>query len=479
MNTLATDYLVIGAGTAGLAFADTLLAETDAHVTLVDRRGQPGGHWTDAYPFVRLHQPSAFYGVNSMPLGTGRKDDRGPNAGMYELASGPEVCSYFDRVLNERLLPTGRLDWRPMTEVASDGRLVSLLSGEAATVHVRRKIVDAAYGGPSISATHVPKFEVAEGARVVPPNALPGLAATAHERGDTPPRHFVILGAGKTAMDTGVWLLQAGARPEHIRWVVPRDSWLIHRLTTQPGMEFFEHSIGGQVAQMQAFAEAASVDDLFLRLEAAGQVMRIHRDHLPTMFHLATVSPGEVEQLRRIDQVIRLGRVRRVEPGRLCLDQGDVPLEPDTLLIDCTASAVAPRPSQPIFQDGRIVLQLVRLPQPAFSAALIGWVEAHVDGDEARNALCRTVPFPYSMASYPAAMMANLANQATWGRHPGLRAWMRESRLDGFGHMLTQIDPTDADKLALLGQLKALGAPAMANLARLASMAGGPSGSRS
>lgn len=479
MNSLATDYLVIGAGTAGLAFADTLVSETDAHITLVDRRGQPGGHWTDAYPFVRLHQPSAFYGVNSMALGSGRKDDRGPNAGMYELASGPEVCSYFDRVLNERLLPSGRVDWRPMTEVDPEGRLVSLLSGEVTAMSVRRKVVDAAYGGPSIAATHVPKFEVAEGARVVAPNALPGLAASTHERGGTPPRHFVILGAGKTAMDTGVWLLNAGARPEHIHWVVPRDSWLIQRVTTQPGLEFFEHSIGGQVAQMQAFAEATSVDDLFLRLEAAGQVMRIHRDHLPTMFHLATVSPGEVEQLRRIDQVIRLGRVRRVEPGRLRLDGGDVTVAPDALFIDCTASAVEPRPSQPIFQERRIVPQMVRLPQPAFSAALIAWVEVHVEGDDARNALCRTVPFPYSMAAYPRAMMVNLSNQAAWGQHPGLRAWMRQSRLDGFGRMLTQIDPADADKLALLGRLKALGPAAMANLARLAAMSDTASGNGS
>ena len=471
MPQLETDYLVIGAGTAGLAFADALVAESDARVVIVDRRGQPGGHWTDAYPFVRLHQPSAFYGVNSLDLGRARKDDSGPNAGLYELASGPEVCSYFDRVLRERLLPSGRVEWRPMTEVMADGRLRNLLSGEITELKVRRRVVDAAYGGPSIPSTHIPKFGVAPGVRLVPPNALAGLA---HAKGSGPdgvPTRFVILGAGKTAMDTGVWLLQSGARPEDIQWVVPRDSWLIHRLTTQPGLEFFEHSIGGQADQMQAFAEATSVDDLFLRLEAAGSVMRIHRDRLPTMFHLATISPGEVEQLRRIEQVIRLGRVRRIETDRLVLEEGDVPMQPGTLFIDCTASAVEPRPSQPIFQEGRIVLQIVRLPQPAFSAALIGWVEAHHQDDAVKNGLCRTVPFPYTMADYPASMMANLSNQAAWGRDPGLRAWMRTSRLDGFGPMLAQIDPQDSGRLAILGRLKALAGPAMENLARLAAQA--------
>lgn len=471
MPPIETDYLVIGAGTAGLAFTDTLVAESDARVLLVDRRGQPGGHWTDAYPFVRLHQPSAFYGVNSLGLGRDRKDDSGPNAGLYELASGPEVCSYFDRVLRERLLPGGRVDWRPMTEVLPDGRLRHLLSGETTEVVVRRRVVDAAYGGPNIPATHTPRFEVGPGARVVPPNALPGLARGPRPDGEPVPTRFVILGAGKTAMDTGVWLLQSGARPDAIQWVVPRDAWLIHRLTTQPGVEFFEHSIGGQADQLQAFAEASSVEDLFLRLEAAGSVMRIHRDRLPTMFHLATVSPGEVEVLGRIEQVIRLGRVRRVEATRLVLEQGEVAVAPGALFIDCTASAVEPRPAQPIFQPGRIVPQMVRLPQPAFSAALIGWVEAHKASDEEKNALCRTVPFPYTMADYPATMLVNLANQAAWGRDPGLRAWMRTSRLDGFGAMVSQVDPQDAAKIAILSRLKSLAGPAMENLTRLAAAA--------
>ena len=56
MREIETDYLVVGAGASGMAFVDALLAETDAGVVLVDRRDRPGGHWLDAYPFVRLHQ---------------------------------------------------------------------------------------------------------------------------------------------------------------------------------------------------------------------------------------------------------------------------------------------------------------------------------------------------------------------------------------------------------------------------------------
>ena len=157
MNHIDTDYLVIGSGTAGLAFTDTLIDESDAHVTIVDRRGKPGGHWNDAYSFVTLHQPSAFYGVNSMELGSRRKDTVGLNQGLYELASGAEISGYFDRVMNHKLLPSGRVAYHPMCNHLGDGRFESLLSGEITQVNVRRKLVDANYMGPSIPQTHTPR----------------------------------------------------------------------------------------------------------------------------------------------------------------------------------------------------------------------------------------------------------------------------------------------------------------------------------
>jgi hypothetical protein len=322
MQQMDTDYLVIGSGTAGLAFVDTLLAEDDAHITIVDRHGKPGGHWNDAYPFVTLHQPSAFYGVNSMVLGSGRKDTHGLNAGLYELACGPDISGYFDRVMNHRLLPSGRVSYLPLSNHLGDGRVESLLSGRQTQINVRRKTVDARYYSPPVPSTHVPRFSVAEGVDLVPPNALPGLWARAQGPQARPlPRRFVVLGAGKTAMDVCIWLLQSGADPDSIQWVVPRDSWLINRVTTQNGPEFFHEAIGGQVRQMTALAEARSVEDLFLRLEACGTLLRIDPSRMPGMFHLATVSEREVAELRRVHQVIRQGRVQALEPTRMVMDR--------------------------------------------------------------------------------------------------------------------------------------------------------------
>jgi cation diffusion facilitator CzcD-associated flavoprotein CzcO len=61
------DYLIVGAGAAGMAFADTLLTETKATIAIIDRHHRPGGHWNDSYPFVRLHQPSAYDPKRAFP----------------------------------------------------------------------------------------------------------------------------------------------------------------------------------------------------------------------------------------------------------------------------------------------------------------------------------------------------------------------------------------------------------------------------
>ncbi|WP_295642016.1 FAD/NAD(P)-binding protein [uncultured Methylibium sp.] len=472
MRSASTDYLIVGAGATGLAFADTLIAETDAHVTIVDRQGKPGGHWNDAYPFVTLHQPSSFYGVASLEMGSGLKDPVGLNRGLYELASGPEVCGYFDRVMNHRLLASGRVSYHPLSNHLGGGEVESLLSGARTPFTVRRKIVDATWFTPAVPSTHVRGFEVGEGVHVVPPNSLPGLWH--RSQGGIVPRRFVVLGAGKTAMDTCIWLLQSGADADAITWVVPRDSWVTNRLTTQNAPEFFNEAIGGQADQMEAMAQASSADDLFLRLEACGAMLRIDRERLPTMFHFATLSEAEVEVLRRIRRVLRLGRARTLAADHMVLEQGRADVEPGSLYVDCTASAVGFRASEPVFQPDRIVVQLLRAPLVAFSAALTAWIEAHHDDDALKNRLCAPVPFPHVAADYPRTVAAALANQFHWNQDEVLRKWIRHCRLDAFGRLTAGADKQDADKQAILARLKASVPAAMANMPRLIANAATP-----
>ena len=132
-RTLETDYLVVGAGAAGMAFTDSLVTHGQGDALVVDRRHAPGGHWLEAYPFVRLHQPSAYYGVNSLPLGSETIDTSGPNAGYYEQASAAEICGYYARVMEQRFLASGRVRYFPMCEYTGAGRFVSRLSGACST----------------------------------------------------------------------------------------------------------------------------------------------------------------------------------------------------------------------------------------------------------------------------------------------------------------------------------------------------------
>ncbi|MEM6744910.1 MAG: NAD(P)/FAD-dependent oxidoreductase, partial [Pseudomonadota bacterium] len=447
---------------SAMAFVDVMLAETDATFTLVDRRDAPGGHWNDAYPFVRLHQPSAFYGVASRPLGRNRIDQAGPNAGFYELASGSEVLAYFHAVMEETFLPSGRVDWRPMTEWRDeDGMLVNLLSGETTQVEICRALVDGRRIGTEIPLTYKRNFEVAELVTCIPPNALPRRAA-GH-------RDFVVVGAGKTAMDAALWLLRRGADPDRIAWIRPRDAWLLNRAAIQPGIEFFDSTLGGVAAQTEIFAEAESLEDMELKLEAAGQWLRIDRSRRPEMMHSAVCSEEEVELLRGIRNVLRHGHVRRIDPGRVVFDDAEAPLPDGALVIDCAASAATMTGDGPlqVFSPGRIDLEMIRPYQPTFSAALIGHIEATIPDLEAKRALARPTPMNDTPADWAERRFTGGLNEAAWSKTEEIDAWVKTCRLNPAAHVGPHIDPTDASQMAVLGRIGAAMPQAMQNLPRL------------
>lgn len=465
MARIDTDYLLIGAGAMGLAFADTLLTELpNATITIVDRHAKPGGHWNDAYPFVTLHQPSSFYGVASMPLGSGQIDSHGLNAGLQELASGSEVVAYFEAVMNRRLLPSGRVRYFPLSDYADDGRIVSLISGAETSVRIARKTVDTTYLATCVPATHKRKFAVADGVRIVPPNDLPQLWRDPAGM----PSCFTVLGAGKTGMDAVIWLLDAGATPDMICWVMPRASWFYNRAFIQNGAEFFDSTIGGLLQTLQAETVASDAHDLFLRLESFGYMHRISRDVVPTMFHYAVASEAEVAVLQRVTDVIRLGKVVALEPEKMVLEHGERATAFGTIFVDCTATAVERRPSVPVFQPRRIVTQIIRMPNVALSAAVAAWIEANVEGDEARNALCLPVHLPDLVEEFPGAELANLGVGALWSNNPALAKWLSQCRLDILTGLMRGVSPGDTAKIAMLQQLQPAAMAAAANLQRLA-----------
>jgi hypothetical protein len=462
MKQLEADYLVIGSGAVGMSFVDVLLEESDATVIIVDNHHQPGGHWNDAYPFVRLHQPSHFYGVTSTPLGSFRRDESGSNSGYYELASGHEVQSYFEQIMRQRFLPSGRVEYFPMCEYDGEGAFHNVLSGEKFSVTIKQRVVDSAYFKTSVPSRHERSFSVSDGVSCIAPNELP-VQSTHFD-------HFCIVGAGKTAMDAGVWLLDYGVEPDHITWICPRQSWLMNREVTQASVEFFQESVGGFANQMEAIAAASSVNDLFERLEACGFMLRIDRDKQPSMFHFATISKGEVAQLQRISRVKEQGRVAAIEPDGLVMQDGSkFEVTGNCLYIDCTASAVNFKSQQtkPVFEPNLITIQGLRIPNPCLSAAICAFVEAHYDDDETRNRLCTPVPLPDDQIGWLATTLGNMMNQGVWSGEPKLNEWIANNRLDAFSAVIRDADMTITENKAIMDKLGANLMPAIANLQKL------------
>jgi hypothetical protein len=417
-RTIEADYLVVGAGAMGMAFTDALTDHADVRVALVDRRHGVGGHWLEAYPFVRLHQASAFYGVASTLLGEGRLQQDGPEKGLQERATQAEICAYYARMLT-RMLDSGRVDHFPNSELVADRTVVSNISGEQLRVSERCRIVDAHYLAPDIPAETPPPFDVAEDARVLAVNDLARL--------DGAPSQYVIAGAGKTATDACIWLLSRGVDPDRIAWVRPRDPWMFNRAVVQPEPAIF----AGMVADiMQAAAQAASRDDLFLRLEDAGVMLRIDRTIVPTMAKAPTLATWELDQLRTIENVIRRGHLRAVDQGELHFADGSIEVADDAVVVHCAADGLKYPPLVPVWRPGLVTLQPIRTGFPCFGAALVGYVEATRDEDGEKNRLCPPSPYGNSLAEWVRMVVLGSRAAMAFSSASDIKDWSSRVALD-------------------------------------------------
>lgn len=406
---LDATHVVVGAGATGLAFADALVDHSDARVLLVDRREGPGGHWREAYPFVRLHQSSAFYGVPSTLLGGGHLQQSGPEKGLQERASQPQIVDYYERAV-ARLEATGRALFLAGTEHV-DGELVTLATGQRHAVPPGCRVVDAHYLAPTIPAEVPPPFAV-DGARVVPVNDLARLEES--------PSQYVVVGSGKTATDAIVWLLQRDVDPDAIRWVRPREPWMFNRAVVQPDPAVF---LGMAADVWESAAHAASLDDMFLRMEDAGVMLRIDRTLTPTMARAPTIGTWEVDLLRTVEDVVRLGHVRSAQRGRLVMDGGTAAIADDALVVHCAASGLQMPPLVPVWRPDVITLQPIRAGFPCFGAALIGYVEATRDDDAEKNRLCPPSHYGNTLADWVEMNLLGSRATAAFTSEPDVKAW--------------------------------------------------------
>ncbi len=455
---IETDYLVIGAGAMGMAFTDALIDNADVHVTLVDRRHAAGGHWRDAYPFVQLHQASLFYGVGSTQLGDGAIQHEGPEAGLQKRARQPEIQAYFDDILHRRFLGSGRVTFlgsHQHVEVEGRQLVTSLVSGETVQVDVRRRVVDATYLSPTIPATTPPPFEVADDVRVVPVNELARLTAA--------PNNFVIVGSGKTATDGIIWLLANGVPPDRIVWVRPRDPWMLNRAVVQPDPIV---ALGLAADTLASAADARTPDEMFLRLEAAGVMLRIDRSVVPTMAKTPTLGQWELELLRTIERVVRLGHIKNIARREIVFDNGSHPLEAGSLVVHCAASGLSYPPLRPIWEPDRMRLQTIRAGFPCFCAALAGYVEATRDDDRERNRLCPPNRLPDSPSDWAEMQLRGTLATRAYGAEPDIVAWANKCALNPARRDSSRADdPAVAHAAARLANVSGRGLERMAEFA--------------
>ncbi|MBL4832706.1 MAG: NAD(P)/FAD-dependent oxidoreductase [Pseudomonas sp.] len=455
------DYLVIGSGATAMAFVDTMLKETDSTFVMVDRRPKVGGHWNDAYPFSRLHQPSSTYGVASRALGRHKLDEKGFNKGYFELASGIEITHYYHSLMEEVFIPSKRVQYLPLCEYLDDGRIVSLMSGEEHKVMVTKKVVNATHITTEVPMTHTPKFKVEEGVRCVPPNHLCRLAPEF--------KHIAILGGGKTAIDSITWLLANDYPVDNITWVVPRDSWFYDRSEYQPDESFLHLTLELIARQVEVFSAASTVKELCLGMESAGHWLRLDKNVWPTMFHAAIISKSELKQIRRITNIVRLGRVEVIDSQGMHLTEGAVNCTGDTLYIDCTAAGLGYNVKNftPVFTTEQINLQCIAVYQPCFSGAMIGYIEANIKDDTLRQAFTRPTPMTDTVEDYLRSQANYLMNQGQWRENPDLNKWRYNCRLDGFYHLIANITVDDDKKKRQLQRFGQHVKEAVENLLRL------------
>ena len=404
-----TDYLVIGAGAMGMAFADEIFhQDSSATLTIVDRRLVPGGHWVNAYPFVRLHQPAAFYGVNSRVLGNGTTD----------LSSKTEILEYYQAVM-DKMVQSGRVEFLAAHNYLGDGQVAPLAEPSNITTYkVHKKLVDATYMKVQVPSTHAPKYSVEDGVPLIPINDL----VDEYDKWE----QYYIIGNGKTGMDAVLFLLDNGVPQERILWICSNQPWVFHR----------EHLQVGNVAnvvlrQLDMLRTTDSISDFFLEMENTAGIMRIDTKTHPKKWRCATVSDVEIIKLRSISNIIEKGRVTAITPSEIHLQQGSVPYTGKALFIDCSANGLSREGETPIFAKDKITLQPVLFCQQVFSAACIARMELTKISDDKKNKL-QPIAHPEYQEDWPFALSRSVENLLVL--HKSFRMWMFKARLNFMSH---------------------------------------------
>jgi hypothetical protein len=196
-------------------------------------------------------------------------------------------------------------------------------------------------------------------------------------------------------------------------------------------------------------------------------MLRIDTSVTPTMAKTPTLGAWELDLLRTIERVVRLGHVEHVTRREIVLDGGSVPLEADALVVHCAASGLQYPPLVPLWQPDKIRLQTIRAGFPCFCAALAGYVEATRDDDRERNRLCPPNMLPDDPASWARMVVRGTLAARTYGAEPDIAAWANGCALNP-----VRIPPSHRDHPAVQAAVTRVAELTPRGLARAAELAG-------
>ena len=185
------------------------------------------------------------------------------------------------------------------------------------------------------------------------------------------------------------------------------------------------------------------------------------------MFRGAILSESELQLLRRIRDVVRMGHVRAIERDAIVLDHGRVPTDERTVHVHCAARGLAHPPLRPIFEPERVTLQVISWGFACYQFAMLGVIEATVESDAQKNALCPPIAYWDVNGDYLTAFLATMASTTALAAHPAVTRWTKASRLNPVSGTAAHKD--DPRVIASRERVKRFGFPAAMNLQKLLS----------
>jgi len=237
-------------------------------------------------------------------------------------ASKDEILGYYASYIQDKVA-AGQIQYFPNSlyqfpQENADGEeehthCFSSMDGSRYSIEVKTKLINGVLGESIIPSLSPVNFHVDDGVQVVTPNQV----FDGHQLVDSKKmKQFVVLGCGKTAMDTVVFLQRdMKVRPDQISWIIPNDVWMLRRGSGSPWSwheALLEHS--------------NDVHEASMALERRGVFARLDPDIEPTRFRFPVVGEDELKLMHLVKNRIRRGRVTGItkehETGRIVVAFG-------------------------------------------------------------------------------------------------------------------------------------------------------------